>query len=228
MGQSLVNMSLNKLISFSAAGVLITVMCLFSGCGNQNPIFSGRYEKKNRIVTQKGVEVFNESGPVVAAGPAIERGIETAIGVATSKRWNWTKRITLPEHYVGLMPTSDKCKNPAFLMTSPGLDGSEWDKDPEPGRALVCIAGVTVDFAYPGKCGFIIANHPQNWEIASHYEAEHCLAWANDPAFALKTSTHAEGSGHPILGGPEKFRAPAYAHAPVTVGGKQSVGLLTQ
>lgn len=231
------------------------------GGGSQiQPTFTGGMKCSQQVTSPKGVTIC--SGSSIAAGvPAIADqqldelfriagdGQTTASGTNNyhacpdgSYDGSGTCFSTHRTYHIWLIPRSPQCENPGFteLVTSAAWpdgydnDPNGWDKDPTPGRTILCVAGFMAAGGGNMKGidlpGMGVVDAIDTMPIV-RYEGEHNLLAQVDTARYAATQYHfGSNGGHPILGdGPPAMakatRRPQISDQPIKIKTKDGVDL---
>lgn len=215
-----------------ALAAVVVAATLISGC-DDGGAYRGGVPNNKSTVSPAGTKVSGRTMPTAAAMAAIDRGLSETFEIARGKTYSYSLRLAHSDYWVGLAPTDPACNNPAFLIRYSGAAGNPYDqspvdKDTRPGEIALCVAGKVERFSYPGQCLITIADHPDNWQIASRFEAEHCVLYANNITLFWATLYHVN-SGHPIMSG-SAFAGPKQFDklAPETDKGHKISALVTE
>lgn len=201
--------------------ILLTLtICSFlflTGCpfGKTDPTdFKGTPSQKVQAATAKGVSVRSGTAIPATTLEAIDRGLDKAFSIAESAPNNYSGFRRHATYTVWLWPRSTakltngkpKCEQPSiyrfFNTNTSGFDGTQYDKDPRPGKVGLCFAGISKPQGFGGtpdvRPQMIIVDDAATIETVTWYEAEHSLL------FELDVNRYAATIGndhvHPILG----------------------------
>jgi hypothetical protein len=201
------------------------------GGGSQiQPTYTGAMKCSQQVTSPKGV-IICSGGSIGADVPGIADqqlgdlfriagdGQTTASGTNNyhpcpdgSYDGSGTCFSTYATYHIWLIPRSPQCENPGFteLVTSAAWpdgydnDPNGWDKDPTPGRTILCVAGMME--AGGGKMqglavpGMGVVDAIDTMPIV-RYEGEHNLLAQVDQVRYAATQYHfGTNGGHPILG----------------------------
>jgi hypothetical protein len=179
--------------------------------------------------TSKGALVVSGKSIDPAILPMIDAQLDKLFDVARSYGYqdNTTpgdNHFMLHASYrIALFDRSPRCENPAFVVDASGspYEGTEWDKDPSPSRALICAAGMMfrdnippggVNY-YKGTPGLLVTVDGIKTSEIVRYEGEHNVLLEADQEKFAQTQYHTgSGGGHPIL--PEKNEPRALVSQP--------------
>ncbi len=172
-----------------------------SGNAEWNGMLPGRFQ----AVTPMGVKVRSDRPINERLFSDIDAGLSDTFATAS----------TPPEHYdgfqrhsaytVGLFPRSSLCQQAGFTIRADGSewDGTDYDKDPRPGRVLLCIAGIAGQYAtgmsgtVGGSRGMLVVEDADIMRTIIRFEAEHEVLFEVDEArYDATSGVHA----HPLLG----------------------------
>lgn len=202
-----------------------------SGSRSGSPTFTGALDCSHHVTSPKGVQIC--SGQNIGANvPGIvdqqlddlfriaQNGQTTASGVNNYKpcadggyQEGRTCFSTHASYMVYLVPRSPQCVNPGFTENADGSGYDEtytddpknhWDKDPRPGKVLLCAAGFMATGHGQMKGisapGMAVVDAVDQMPII-RYEGEHNLLAQVDPNRYAATQYHyGNNGGHPILG----------------------------
>lgn len=157
--------------------------------------FRGSFSTKENIQTPKGASV---GGYTMPEGVILQRADEGLTELfRLSRQYDYTYGLYYGFWQVWLFETSTKCIAPGFTVRA---DGSPWDnlpppndfdKDPRPGKVLLCVAGMTV-----GDSAMLVANHESHMANIVRFEGEHLVLLHNDrPKYEATAGVHA----HPLI-----------------------------
>jgi hypothetical protein len=195
--------------------IVILIALLGTACpkkkGSGEEGFTGRLPYKISADTTLGINVRSERAINSLLLPSIDAGWSKAMRIAAEPPNNYPRPeipVPIPEHRqatVGLWERSPKCINPGFLIRADGSpwDGTEFDKDPRPGKVLLCIAGIAGQYSNSvgnepgGTYGMLVVDDPGLMETIVWYEAEHeILKGVHASRWESTAGIHA----HPIMG----------------------------
>ena len=152
-----------------------------------------------------GVRVLSATPIDESLFASIDAGLSDVRERAAHPPNNYTNIPTHGQFSVGLWPRSNKCINPGFTTRLPDgnpWDGTEYDKDPEPGKVLLCVAGLAPAYGNSqggiptGTYGVLVVNDAGIMRQITDFEAEHELLYALDINKWMATAgVHA----HPLI-----------------------------
>ena len=186
------------IIIFAAALAVIGYLLYLRFLKPNDGIFRGKYLMKNKVVSPKGVTFYGYKKASAELMREVDRGLDTCFEIA-ERDYGYANFSRHERYTVFIYKTDDRCAHPAFMVDASGTiyDQSEWDKDPEPGKALVCAAGMQL--LHENRPAMCIPDSVSNAHNAAWFEAEHNVLLEVDVAKYAATQYHAEGQGHPIL-----------------------------
>jgi hypothetical protein len=167
--------------------------------------YRGSWSVKENVSTPLGARVGGENKPDPVLLPLVDEGLTELFRL--SRQYNYDYGLYHGFWQVWLFPTSPKCINPAYTMRADGSpwDGTDFDKDPLPGRVLLCVAGMVV-----GENQMLVANAASHMALIVRYEGEHLVLLHNDrPKYEATAGVHA----HPLIteiGGKKEAEASQY------------------
>lgn len=184
------------------ATLIAAVILVAASCAGDD-VFDGSWTNKNQAKTPKGATVYGPEPATPEKLRAIDAGLDRAFDIA-SRVYNYKGFQRHQDYTITLLKASDRCQDPGFIQRADGspYDGTPWDKDPAPGKVLICAAGETVrygaDETSPGAPGMLLVDDLGTLELVTRYEAEHNILLEVDRPKYAATQYHITG-GHPIL-----------------------------
>jgi hypothetical protein len=126
------------------------------------PTFTGAMHCNKQVSSQKGVTICSGDSIGANVPQIVDQQLDDLFRIAEAAPNNyhacpdgfWHQEVpcfsTHGTYHVWLIPRSPQCENPGFteLVTSAAWpdgydnDPNGWDKDPTPGRTLLCVAGM--------------------------------------------------------------------------------------
>jgi hypothetical protein len=207
-----------------------------SGSNVPDPSFTGALHCQKQVTSPKGVTICSASSIGASVPQIADQQLDDLFRIAEAAPNNyhacpdgfWHQEVpcfsTHGTYHVWLVPRASVCVNPGFseIVTSAawpdGYDetytddpANHWDKDPTPGRTLLCVAGMLeaggghmAGIAAPGMG---VVDAIDQMPIV-RYEGEHNLLAQVDQARYAATQYHyGANGGHPILGdGPTSLK----------------------
>lgn len=155
--------------------------------------------------TDGGVKVESSSAIDPAILPELDAGLNDLFEIAKAPPYNYGGKFTddLHKWHVWLMPINHtKCIEDSFTIrvTSPlypeGWDQDPvFDKDPAPGKVLLCVGGFMARDPH-NEPGMVIVASVKIGRNISRFEGEHNVLYdADRPKFDASSNNHA----HPLL-----------------------------
>lgn len=181
--------------------LLIILISLGASCDDED-VYKGRLSEKYIEYSTKGVRVASRYKINNGLLPLIDQGLDDLFRIASNPPNSYEIPRTHSDYNVWLLPRSNKCISPGFLVDATGspYEGSEYDKDPSPDRCLICAAGMTIftgTIGNPERPGMIIVDDPGTVRLVTRYEGEHSLLFYVDRPRYNATMYHPPP--HPIL-----------------------------
>lgn len=189
--------------------LLVSVVVFAAGCPIKKKtsgrwvddgVFRGKLFEKHSAKTPKGIPVHSGDAISQDVLPRIDAGIDKLFRIAAAPPNSYdVSDMTHSYFNVWLYRRAPSCTDAAFLVEATGSPYADtiWDKDPRPGHAMVCAAGMNVN---EEGGGMVLVNDVDMLETVARYEGEHLLLYRKDRKRWTDTMYHADGTGHPLLG----------------------------
>ena len=191
---------------------LFLFLLLITACGgnsnsggavpDDSQVFNNKLPENEKAVTPKGIQVRSRTNINQALFSEMDTGLDRLFVIARTAPNNYSFTISHSEFKIWLLPRSPLCvSGPGFLVKDTELiyNGSEYDKDPDPNRSIICAAGMTIfqgiNAAAPGM---VVADDFGHMQAVVRYEGEHGLLFFVDQERYFATQFHPPP--HPILG----------------------------
>lgn len=152
--------------------ILLNAGCPFRSSGKSE--YTGSYSTKHSARTNGGTQVYSKEKIDTSLLPLIYQGLYT---LAYTTELEGYQPMDMSEFIVALFATDKRCQNPGFVIRADGSpwDGTEYDKDPRPGKVLICAAGL-----HPGSNVMVVAAARSHMHIITQFEGEHIVLLNRD------------------------------------------------
>jgi hypothetical protein len=191
--------------------VIILLFCsvlILAGCPKRGE-YVGVVSSKNKGVSPKGAQIFSPNS-ISSQGLPIDAGLDETFRIAASSPNNYSGIPTHSSYSVYLWPRDRRCEAAAIyrqFQSNNQYDGTEYDKDPRPGKVALCFAGMLLGLpGYPSA--ILVVDDAGAMKNATAYEAEHAVLYHSDrPRFHR---TIGADHVHPLLTA-DKSIGPSFA-----------------
>lgn len=212
---------------------IVGVLCLlFLACGDgggnpggstPSPEFTGALPNRVSAATPRGVLVMSNDPIDASLFASIDAGLDDVRTRAAGPPNNYANVPVHSQFTVGLFPRSNKCIDPGFTVRMPDghpWDGTVYDKDPQAGRVLLCVAGLAPAYANnqggindPSfSYGMLVVNDAGIMRQIVDFEAEHEILFCCDiNKWWATAGVHA----HPLIPSDTSYAPVTHVRMPV-------------
>lgn len=205
---------MRSLIKYKYIPLLVFILPVLGlkGCPKKVPfhtdndgVYRGKLYEDKKLTTPKGIQMVSKFAINPELAPLADLGIDDLLKVASAPPNNYdVSDMPHSRFKIWIFPRSSKCIEAAFLVVADGTpyDGTEYDKDPAPGKTLLCAAGMTVmQGLMADHPGMVVTDDKAMMRRIVRYEGEHSVLFYKDAQRYVDTQYHVgTDMGHPILG----------------------------